>query len=107
MKMEKQKIKAGKKNLKAKLEATLKTVDGQETPECRDVKCHIHGTLRTRGRIFEGIVKRKFYHYPRVELSLYNSFKYSSSCPKCSMNMAFYISALRSLLSINCLESCL
>jgi len=68
MKMEKQKIKAGKKNLKAKLGATLKTVDGQETPECRDVKCHIHGTLRTRGRIFEGIVKRKFNTRIMIEL---------------------------------------
>jgi small subunit ribosomal protein S17 len=27
---------------------------------CNDKKCHIHGKLKTRGRIFEGIVKKKF-----------------------------------------------
>tara|TARA_Y100000310_G_C20630400_1_gene788323 strand:+ start:1037 stop:1399 length:363 start_codon:yes stop_codon:yes gene_type:complete len=34
-----------------------------ETPknqECVDVRCHIHGNLKTRGRIFEGIVLKKF-----------------------------------------------
>ena len=28
--------------------------------ECRDIKCNIHGNLKTRGRIFEGRVIRKF-----------------------------------------------
>jgi small subunit ribosomal protein S17 len=28
--------------------------------ECNDVKCNIHGKLRTHGRIFEGTVIRKF-----------------------------------------------
>jgi len=28
--------------------------------ECRDKKCHIHGNLKVRGRIFEGRVTKKF-----------------------------------------------
>lgn len=28
--------------------------------ECIDKKCHIHGNLKTHGRIFEGIIIRKF-----------------------------------------------
>ncbi len=27
---------------------------------CNDAKCHIHGTLKSRGRIFEGRVTKKF-----------------------------------------------
>jgi small subunit ribosomal protein S17 len=27
---------------------------------CTDINCHIHGSLKARGRIFEGIVIRKF-----------------------------------------------
>jgi len=27
---------------------------------CNDVKCHIHGNLKVRGRIFEGRVTKKF-----------------------------------------------
>lgn len=29
-------------------------------PICNDVKCHIHGRLKARGRIFEGRVTKKF-----------------------------------------------
>ncbi len=28
--------------------------------ECKDRDCHIHGNLKTRGKIFEGIVIKKF-----------------------------------------------
>jgi len=28
--------------------------------ECKDPKCNIHGNLKSRGRNFEGIVKKKF-----------------------------------------------
>ena len=27
---------------------------------CKDKKCHVHGKLKTRGRIFEGAVVKKF-----------------------------------------------
>ena len=27
---------------------------------CNDKKCHVHGNLKTRGRIFEGRVTKKF-----------------------------------------------
>lgn len=29
--------------------------------ECNDKACHIHGTLKTRGRTFKGVVIRKFH----------------------------------------------
>jgi small subunit ribosomal protein S17 len=28
---------------------------------CNDVKCHIHGNLKTRGKFFEGVVIKKFH----------------------------------------------
>lgn len=28
---------------------------------CNDKKCHVHGNLKARGRIFEGIVTKKFH----------------------------------------------
>ena len=27
---------------------------------CNDKKCHVHGNLKTRGRVFEGRIKKKF-----------------------------------------------
>jgi small subunit ribosomal protein S17 len=32
----------------------------QKNSECHDPKCPFHGTLRVRGRVFEGTVVRKF-----------------------------------------------
>lgn len=37
-----------------------KETTGTAGAVCNDEKCHIHGTLRARGRIFEGRVTRKF-----------------------------------------------
>ena len=31
-----------------------------EITTCNDVKCHIHGSLKTRGKTFEGAVIKKF-----------------------------------------------
>ncbi|MEK6897794.1 MAG: hypothetical protein AABX28_00370, partial [Nanoarchaeota archaeon] len=31
-----------------------------KTENCGDKKCNIHGNLKARGRIFEGIITRKF-----------------------------------------------
>lgn len=28
--------------------------------DCKDVKCHVHGDLKSRGKIFEGTVIKKF-----------------------------------------------
>ncbi|MCK5043657.1 30S ribosomal protein S17 [Candidatus Pacearchaeota archaeon] len=35
--------------------------------ECNDVDCHVHGNLKTRGRIFKGIVIRKFHKRIAIE----------------------------------------
>ena len=37
-----------------------KVVETQKGKECRDVKCHVHGKLKVHGRVFEGIVTKKF-----------------------------------------------
>jgi small subunit ribosomal protein S17 len=39
-------------------EKVSKSLAGQAT--CKDKDCHIHGTLKTHGRIFQGKVIRKF-----------------------------------------------
>ena len=35
--------------------------------ECGDINCHIHGSLKTRGRMFEGIVIKKFHKRVVIE----------------------------------------
>lgn len=35
-------------------------VEAVKNVECKDKKCHIHGNLKIRGRIFEGRVVKKF-----------------------------------------------
>ena len=57
--MKKVEVKVGKRKILA--EAVKK-------PDCNDKKCHIHGNLKTRGRIFEGIVIRKFLKRITIEL---------------------------------------
>ncbi len=42
----------------AKGDAVL--ADAEKGRDCDDGKCPFHGSLRARGRIFEGIVKKKF-----------------------------------------------
>ena len=37
-----------------------KTKTETAEPKCNDKSCHIHGNLKTRGRFFEGKVKKKF-----------------------------------------------
>ena len=56
--MKKVEVKAGKRKILA--EAVKKS-------DCDDKKCHIHGNLKTRGRIFEGIVIRKFQKRNTIE----------------------------------------
>ena len=34
---------------------------------CDDKTCHIHGSLKTRGRVFEGIIVRKFHKRITIE----------------------------------------
>lgn len=46
-----------------KTEENKKTEKGTaivSTSSCNDPKCHIHGSLKVRGRIFEGKVTKKF-----------------------------------------------
>jgi small subunit ribosomal protein S17 len=35
--------------------------------ECKDKNCHIHGSLKVRGRIFKGIVTKKFHKRIAIE----------------------------------------
>jgi|TARA_Y100000310_G_scaffold216920_1_gene217998 small subunit ribosomal protein S17 len=37
-----------------------KIVGTADLKDCKDVKCHVHGNLKTRGRTFEGTVIKKF-----------------------------------------------
>ncbi len=37
-----------------------------EQPRCSDANCHIHGNLKIRGRVFEGIVKSR--HHKRLSI---------------------------------------
>jgi len=55
--------KKGSKNANKKEE---KTIVGAVTT-CSDSDCHIHGNLKTRGRIFEGKVIKKFYKRVVIE----------------------------------------
>jgi len=38
-----------------------------EKMKCDDVKCHLHGSLKARGRIFEGTVIKKFHKRVVIE----------------------------------------
>lgn len=72
---------------------------------CSDVDCHIHGCLKTRGRIFEGKVIRKFYKRIVIEfertiyIKKYERYKKSRTkiharlpnCMKDSINLGDYI----------------
>nr|AJS12796.1 30S ribosomal protein S17P [uncultured archaeon] len=42
-------------------------VETAKNSECDDKKCHIHGTLKARGRIFEGKVIKKFHKRIAIE----------------------------------------
>tara|TARA_Y100000296_G_scaffold83614_1_gene115081 strand:+ start:287 stop:682 length:396 start_codon:yes stop_codon:yes gene_type:complete len=52
-KMEKKKTKVGKGKMENLAEA-------KKNSDCKDRNCHIHGNLKTRGRIFEGKITKKF-----------------------------------------------
>jgi len=46
------------KKAKGKAESVVETT--AKNQGCIDSKCHIHGNLKTRGRVFEGRVLKKF-----------------------------------------------
>jgi small subunit ribosomal protein S17 len=69
-----------KKTIKEKQEAVKKTelTKGKSAKEntkktntaeasCNDTRCHIHGRLKSRGKIFEGVVIRKFHKRVTIE----------------------------------------
>lgn len=58
--MEKNKIKVGKGKMENLAEAA-------KNSDCKDRNCHIHGNLKTRGRIFEGIITKKFHKRITIE----------------------------------------
>lgn len=72
---------------------------------CNDINCHIHGSLKTRGRIFEGIVIRKFHKRVTIEFDRtiyvrkYERYKKSKTkiharlpdCMKDQINLGDYI----------------
>lgn len=72
---------------------------------CADTDCHIHGNLKTRGRIFEGKVIKKFYKRVVIEfertsyIRKYERYKKSRTkiharlpnCMKDSINVGDYI----------------
>jgi small subunit ribosomal protein S17 len=48
-----------KQNEKTKMKEETIAEAGKDG-ECNDIRCHVHGSLKVRGRLFEGIVKKKF-----------------------------------------------
>ncbi len=48
---------------KTKQKGTAKIAEAR----CKDVDCHKHGSLKTRGRVFEGRVIRKFHKRVTIE----------------------------------------
>ena len=48
------------KKIEVKAEKRILLDESVKKLTCNDKKCHIHGNLKTRGRIFEGTVIRKF-----------------------------------------------
>ena len=51
---------------KSKIEKN-ETTEKKENMKCDDKNCHVHGKLKTRGRIFEGTVIKKFHKRVVVE----------------------------------------
>jgi len=49
-----------KEKIEKKTEEKEKRI-AETLKECRDKNCHIHGSLKLRGRTFEGIVIKKFH----------------------------------------------
>lgn len=43
-----------------KVKTTKEQVSKIVGTSCNDKNCHIHGSLKTRGRIFEGVIIKKF-----------------------------------------------
>ena len=43
-----------------KLKSGTILVETVKNSECNDLKCHVHGHLKIRGRSFEGVVTKKF-----------------------------------------------
>lgn len=43
-----------------KKEKSERNIEEKEKVSCNDAKCPFHGNLKARGRVFEGIVKKKF-----------------------------------------------
>ena len=57
------------KKMKKQKEETKKTKIAEAGKvECKDVDCPTHGKLKTRGRVFEGTVIRKFHKRVTIEL---------------------------------------
>ena len=48
------------KKIDSKVEKMKKESANIAVAECNDRNCHIHGSLKTRGKTFEGVVIRKF-----------------------------------------------
>ncbi len=98
--------------MKGKEKTNTKPSKNEETKEknlvgtlCSDSDCHIHGSLKTRGRIFEGKVIRKFYKRIVIEfertiyIKKYERYKKSRTkiharlpnCMKDRINLGDYI----------------
>tara|TARA_Y100000310_G_C20555884_1_gene750496 strand:+ start:218 stop:589 length:372 start_codon:yes stop_codon:yes gene_type:complete len=60
--MEKAKMKDREEKVKLSLVETVKKND------CEDKRCHVHGNLKIRGRVFEGKVIKKFQKRIVIEL---------------------------------------
>jgi small subunit ribosomal protein S17 len=58
-----------KEKKKTKTEVKAKSEEKPEIvrTECKDKDCHIHGNLKTRGKVFEGKVIRKFHKRIMIE----------------------------------------
>ena len=54
------------KKIPKKMEKETKIVETQEK-QCDPKNCHIHGTLKARGRVFDGKVIRKFHKRITIE----------------------------------------
>jgi len=48
------------KNQMEKAKRKVSSAEAIKLKNCGDKNCNIHGNLKTRGRVFEGIVKKKF-----------------------------------------------
>jgi len=55
---------------KEKMKKTTKTKTEKSEiagADCKDTRCHVHGNLKTRGRVFEGKVIKKFHRRVVIE----------------------------------------